>query len=165
MYKYLSEQKMTLEELKKDYHRFAKMLHSDNGGNDEEMKMLNAEYAELFAKVKDVHITKDGEEYRKETTEAPEEFTDLIQELLKMNGIRIEVIGCFIWVSGETRPHKETLKSLSFQWHRKKQCWYKSPAGYRRFGKGEYSMDRIRGMYGTQYEEKVQLNEIEEQAS
>lgn len=26
----------------------------------------------------------------------------------------IEVIGCFVWVSGDTKPHKEELKKLRF---------------------------------------------------
>ena len=38
---------------------------------------------------------------------------------------------------------------MSFRWHSKKKMWYKSPEGYKRYGKKEYSIDEIRGMYGT----------------
>ena len=42
-----------IEELKKQYYRLAKMYHSDiNGGGDEAMKEVNAEYSALFAKYK-----------------------------------------------------------------------------------------------------------------
>lgn len=147
--KYLNENIKTLEELKKDYHRLCLKLHPDVDGSDEEMKILNAEYETLFERVKNVHVNKDGEMYEKETQETPEEFQWLIAELLKLDGIEIEIIGCFVWVFSNTKPHKERLKELGFKWHRKKSCWYRSPEGYRRWGGGEYSMDDIRMMYTT----------------
>lgn len=147
--KYLRESIKTLEELKKEYHWLCLQLHPDVGGSDEEMKNLNAEYEQLFKRVKNVHINKDGETYERETEETPEAFQELIAELLKMDGIEIEIIGCFVWVSGNTKPHKEQLKALGFKWHSKKLCWYKSPDGYRRWGKGEYTMEDIRTMYSS----------------
>lgn len=94
--KYLSESIRTLEELKKTYHRLCLKLHPDVGGSDEEMKILNAEYETLFERVKNVHVNKDGEIYEKETQETPQEFQWLINELLKLDGIEIEIIGCFV---------------------------------------------------------------------
>ena len=120
--KYLSESIRTLEELKKSYHRLCLKLHPDVGGSDEEMKILNAEYEELFERVKNIHVNKVGETYEKETQETPQEFQTLIAELLKLDGIEIEIIGCFVWVSGDTKPHKEQLKALGFRWHSKKKC-------------------------------------------
>lgn len=81
--------------------------------------------------------------------ETPQEFQWLIAVLLKLGGIEIIIIGCFVWITGDTKPHKERLKTLGFRWHSKKRCWYKSPDGYRRWGKGEYTMDEIRGMYSS----------------
>ena len=147
--RYLNENIKTLEELKKTFHRLCLKLHPDIGGSDEEMKILNAEYEQLFERVKNIHVNKDGETYEKETQETPQEFQSLIAELLKLDGIEIEIIGCFVWVSGNTKPHKEQLKALGFRWHSKKKCWYKSPDNYHRWGGGEYSMDDIRMMYTT----------------
>lgn len=147
--RYLSDNISTLEELKKEYHWLCLKLHPDVGGSDEAMKELNAEYETMFERVKKVHINKDGETYERDTEETPQEFQWLINELIKLENITIEIIGCFIWVSGDTKPHKEKLKALGFKWHRKKGCWYRSPAGYRRWGGGDYSMDDIRSMYKT----------------
>lgn len=144
--KYLKDNIRTLEELKKAYHRLCLKLHPDVGGSDDEMKILNAEYEQLFERVKNVHVNKDGETYKKETQE---EFQWLIAELLKLDGIEIEIIGCFVWITGDTKPHRERLKTFGFRWHSKKKCWYKSPDNYHRWGGGEYSMNDIRMMYTT----------------
>jgi len=66
-----------------------------------------------------------------------------------MDDIVIEVIGCFVWVSGDTKPYKEILKSLKFKWHSKKICWYLAPEDYRTRSRKDYEMDEIRAMYGT----------------
>ena len=156
--KYLNNIK-TLEDLKKAYRGWAMKLHPDLGGIDEEMKILNAEYEALFAQVKDIHVNKDGQEYHKESSEAPQDFIKIINELLMLNGIHIEVIGCFLWVSGNTKPHKDTLKRLGLKWHNKKACWFLSPEGYRRRGNQEYSMEYIRDLYGVQYDEETRREE------
>lgn len=157
--KYLKNIK-TLEELKKEYRKWAMKLHPDMGGSTEDMQILNAEYEALFARVKDIHTNKDGQEYRKATNEAPQDFIKIINELLKLGGIHIEVIGCFLWVSGDTKPHKDKLKALGLKWHNKKSCWFLSPEGYRRQGNQEYSMDYIRDLYGVQYDEETSQEEI-----
>ena len=141
----------TLEELKAMYRKLAMLHHPDRGGDTETMKTVNAEYDALFPNLKDVHKTKDGETYtaRQSTTETADQFKDLISELMKMDNITIEVIGCFVWVTGDTKPHKEQLKALKFKWHTKKLAWYLAPDDYRKRSRKEYALDEIRSMYGT----------------
>ena len=142
----------TLEELKKEYRKLAMANNPDRGGDAEIFKAVVNEYHKLFETLKDVHKTKEGKTYRKATNEKPNDFIDLINVLLKMDGIHIEVIGCFVWVSGNTKPHKDGLKALKFRWHTEKKCWYKAPDDYVRRGKTKYTMSEIRDMYGVQYE-------------
>lgn len=159
--KYLKNIK-TLEQLKKEYRTWAVKLHPDRGGSTAEMQELNAEYEALFSKVKDLHTNKDGEEYHKESVETPHEFVEIIDQLMKLNNIHIEIIGSFLWVTGETKPYREILKSLGMKWHSKKACWFLSPAGYRRHGKREYALDEIREMYGVEYDEEIHRRELQE---
>lgn len=156
--KYLKDSIKTLEELKKEYRRMALKLHPDVGGSNEDMKELNAEYDIMFKKVSSVHMNMEGKFYEKETEETPNEFIDLIEKLIHMDGIEIEIIGCFVWVSGDTKPHKDDLKALGFRWHNKKKCWYKAPKDYRPRSRRDYSMDEIREMYG---DIKVSKNDFE----
>ena len=141
----------TLEELKKQYRELAHKHHPDNGGDTATMQAVNGEYSALFPKLKDIHQTKDGETYtaKNESNETAEQFIDLINELMRMDDIVIEIIGCFVWVTGNTKPYKEILKGLKFQWHSKKIAWYLKPEDYKRKSRKDYGLDEIRAMYGT----------------
>lgn len=144
----------TLEELKKAYYKLAMKMHPDKGGDAEEMKVLNNEYDTWFAKVSHIHTNKEGKTYEKQTNEKPQEFKDIIDNLMQMNGITIEVIGSFIWVGGvaqgDINKHK-VLKGMKFKWHKVKELWYKAPDGYRKYNKKQYSMDEVRDMFGTRF--------------
>ena len=141
----------TLEELKQQYRALAMQHHPDRGGCVETMKSVNNEYNVLFDQLKDTHKTKDGEIYtaKNPTNETAEQFKDLISELMQMDEIEIEIIGCFVWVTGNTKQYKDRLKALKFQWHNKKTAWYLKPEDYKRRSRKDYSLDDIRQMYGT----------------
>ena len=151
MCKYFTPTPTTLEELKAQYRKLAMQHHPDRGGNLEAMQAVNAEYDRLFPLLKDTHQTKDGETYtaRQATSETAEHFKALVDELMRMDNIVIEIIGCFVWLTGETRPHKEQLKGLGFKWHSKKTAWYLDPEDYRRRSRKDYALDEIREMYGS----------------
>jgi len=151
MKKFFTPTPETLEELKAQYRQLAQQHHPDKGGDTATMQAINAEYDMLFPQLKDVHKTKDGEKYtaRQENTETADQFKDLITQLMRMDDIVIEVIGCFVWVMGDTKPHKEQLKALGFKWHSKKSAWYLAPEDYRKRSRREYGLDEIRSMYGT----------------
>jgi len=159
-YKYFTPIPETAEELKRLYKKLAVIYHPDNGGDTEEMKKVNSEYAELFEQLKKVHTNAQGERYTKETTETPEQFINIINELIRFEGVLIEIIGSFIWVSGNTKSYKDQLKALGFKWSPNKSSWYLAPEGYKRRSHKNYSMDDIRGMYGSQEVENQPYKKI-----
>lgn len=148
------------EDLKELYRELAMANHPDRGGDLETMKAINAEFDTAFERLKDIHrsIKDDAEDNpyytaQKSTTETAGEFRDIIEALLRMDGITVELIGRWIWVTGNTKEYKDTLKAMGFKWAAKKQAWswHKAEDGSR--SRGKYSMDQIRARYGaTQYE-------------
>jgi len=143
----------TCEELKKLYRKLAMLHHPDCGGNVEVMKAVNSEYETRFVQLKDIHRNAQGEKYtaRETSAEVPEDFIDIINILIHFENVQIEIIGQFIWVSGDTRPYKDILKELCFRWHTQKKNWYLAPAWYVKINrKRKYTMEEIRRMWGTQ---------------
>ena len=140
----------TAEELKKAYRTWAKKLHPDLGGNAEEFKVMQAEYERLWERLKNVHQNAQGETYTKETTETPQEFINIINTLVRLNGVQVELCGSWIWASGNTQPYKDTLKSLKFRWSHKKKAWYYHTEPYRKRSHRELTLDEIREMFGSQ---------------
>lgn len=151
-YTYFIPTPTTSEELKSLYRKLATKHHPDAGGDNATMQAVNAEYTALFTKLKDTHRNAEGTVYTSSnpTDELPEEFMEIIDRLIRMDNINIEIIGRFIWVSGDTKPHKDQLKDMKFRWHSKKFCWYLAPEDYRKRSRKQYSMDDIRQMYGSQ---------------
>lgn len=62
-----------------------------------------------------------------------ERITDaLVKALNDTKGVKAEMLGTWLWVTGDTKAHKDTLKELGFIWSGKKQAWYLSPYPLRR---------------------------------
>ena len=112
----------TLDELKAEYRRLAMANHPDRGGDVETMKQINADHDAAFEILKKRH-NESADEYH-QTTETAEEFRDIIEALLKLDGLTVELCGCWLWISGNTREHKEALKAAGCRWSKKKAMWY-----------------------------------------
>lgn len=93
--------------------------------------------------------TFDVEAYLTETADAEDRITDeLVAALDNTKDIEAELIGTWLWVTGNTRDHKDVLKALGFRWSGKKQAWYMSPAPVKRGYRTKYSnMDAVRRAY------------------
>ena len=123
----------TIEELKKEYKTLCKKYHPDickQENATEIMQEINSEYDE---KIKT----------------ATQGNNDIINDLLNIDTLIIEIIGVFVWVSGDTRTHKEKLKELGYRYSSNKKMWYyvlDKGLKYRRGTKK--SIDDIKNKYG-----------------
>lgn len=146
------ENPTTLEELKQQYKKLAFKNHPDMGGSTEAMQEINSEYEILCKELATVHKNAEGEYYRSpaDKAEAPEEFIEIIDKLIRMDGIEVELCGSWLWVTGDTKPHKDELKEMKFRWSSNKSAWYFHHGAFRKKGEKILSLDEIRGMYGSE---------------
>lgn len=141
----------TLEELKKQYKSLALKHHPDLGGNTQEMQEINSEYDKLFEVLKNTHKSATGKVYTtKETTETPNVYKNIINKLINLVGIDIEICGSWLWITGDTKPHKELLKTLKFKWSKSKSAWYYHTDKHRKHNNKAFTLDEIRDLYGSE---------------
>jgi curved DNA-binding protein CbpA len=140
----------TLEELKKQYKRLVTENHPDKGGKTEDMQEINAEYDTLFAKLKNIHRTADGQTYTKETSETKDEYKNILNKLVSIEDINIEICGSWIWITGNTYSRRNILKELKFKFSNNKKAWYYHEEGYRKHGNKSFTLDEIRDFYGSE---------------
>lgn len=127
-----------INEAKKIYKQLAKKLHPDVGGTDELFKMLNSIYN---------NILEHGIYFSNET-KFDLELEKIISQILHYENIVIEVVGSWIWLSGETKSIKDKLKELNFKWASKKKMWYYGEMKGR--NPKEKSLDEIKSKYGCE---------------
>ncbi len=143
----------TAEDVKQVYKQLVKKLHPDNNpGTDttKEFQEMQAEYRTAWDRLKNKHVNADGEAYEKATDETADEYIDLINRLFGLDGIEIELCGSWLWITGNTKEHKDTLKEMGFKWACKKSAWYYHRDPWiRRTRKGGMPLDEIRMKYGS----------------
>ena len=149
-----------IEDVKETFKKLVKELHPDNGGDAEAFKAMMNEYTSVFNRLKSIHRSAEGEEYTKETTETPEEFAEVIQSIIHLAGITIEIIGSWVWVTGNTYPYRETLKENRFFWSKPKKAWYYTGAEEKIRRRGRYTMEQVRSRYGSQTVKSDRVKEI-----
>lgn len=132
---------VTPEVIKAAYREASKKYHPDiNPAGAEMMKMVNSANDSL----KDYtgHIKEQGTDYG-----------DLLNEALNavfcLSGLMIELCGAWVWITGDTRCHKEHLKVAGFKWASKKKAWYFRPEEYRSRSRGKSTLEEIREKYGS----------------
>ena len=150
----------TLDELRKQYKDLLKKYHPDNGGSEDITKAINVEYEKLFKILKDNHSrqdTADNNAYDKQSSydnmkydfAEDELLREMLQKVIYLSDITIEIIGAWLWISGNTYHHRKELKELGFKFASQKKCWYWHSESFRKKSHRHLSMDDIRDYYGS----------------
>ncbi len=153
----------TLEELRRQYRDLLKQYHPDNkNGSTEATKEINAEYDKLFKILKDRHESKSADSNQGSTNRTQSTYNDnmydwendvalreVLQKVINFDGIEIEIVGQWIWISGNTYSYKNELKEIGFKWASQKKQWFWHGEQFRKKSHKTLSMDEIRNYYGS----------------
>jgi len=137
----------TLEEVKALYKKLAKENHPDAGGDTAIMQEINTEYAFATARIAKGAGMSDAE--ADEEIRLSEEYRQIIEAIINLPGIVIELVGRWLWVSGNTYPVRKALSEAELSYHGKKKVWFYNPDEYKRRGTNK-SLDEIKAKYGSE---------------
>lgn len=135
----------SLEEVKRRYKELALIHHPDRGGNTATMQEINNEY-ENIKKNPFFEFAKQSQAQQDDFLRYP----DLIDQVIKLHGVIVELIGDWLWLSGNTYPHRTILKDLGFFFAPKKLMWYYRPPEYKAPNSKPMDIEEIRNKYGSE---------------
>lgn len=146
----------TQEEIKLAYRKACATFHPDrNPAGLEMMKLVNAAYQALSD-----YVAGSCQEESPADFNYGEQLNAALNLLISL-GLEIELCGSWLWVHGNSYPHREILKENGFMWAPVKKLWYFRPADYKSKGRGKMTIDQIREKHGSQkvsFGTKQQLN-------
>lgn len=132
---------LTPDVVKRAYREACKKYHPDiNPAGDEMMKIINQAYEAL-------------KNYSGNIREQQANYSDLLNDalnaVLPLPGLFIEICGAWVWITGDTKTHRETIKQAGFKWANKKKAWYFRPEQFRSRSRGGATLEEIREKYGS----------------
>ena len=123
--------KMSTSETLEDLKRVYADEYSEVRYDVDLLKDLNLAYEDNFDAVRCMHRTKGGKVYSTESApnhEGVAWFPEFVEAISNMKDVEYNIEGTWLWVSGNTKPHREELKRLGLRWAPKRKMWYKKPA-------------------------------------
>jgi hypothetical protein len=117
----------TVEEIKSHYRRLAVKYHPDKGGDLRIMQAINQQYHDALKRCDGQTRTEGEKEYRyKYEADVEQAVVDKIAVLIGLGheDLTIALIGTWLWVTGNTRAHKDQLKALGLKYHAGREAWF-----------------------------------------
>ncbi len=111
------------DDIKQAYHRKAAQYHPDrNPVGSEIMKLINQAYDLVKNEQEDIIVF-----HNEQMAHYPSTLGAAINAISALAGLNIDICGLWVWVSGESRTHKDVLKAAGYRYAPKKQRWYYRP--------------------------------------
>lgn len=118
----------TPDEIRAAFNRLAAIHHPGNGGAAATYRELERQYLEALKQADGVEMRKEsGETYAYKYIETAERtIAEKINQLLSLGlaGVKVMLIGKWIWVDGDTKPNRAALKGAGMKWHSHREKWF-----------------------------------------
>lgn len=137
-----------IETLRKRYRELQKQNHPDNGGDEETMKEINAEYDAVFSQMSRENKA-DGECFTEKDKAEDTALREVLQKIIHINA-DIEIVGNWLWVEKGSYEYRQLLKEVGFHYASRKRAWYWHYGEWHRRSKREITLDEIRMKYGSE---------------
>ena len=113
------------------------------------MQQINLQYEKLSANLinGNINFTQEQKTYE---TKASEELIKKVQEVITLEGVMIEIIGNWIWITGNTYPVRKKIKEKGFTFLKKKAAWIWHSEEYKKMNSKKYDLESIRQMWGSE---------------
>lgn len=137
---------ITLDQCKTAYKKACMKFHPDrNPGGTQMMQAVNAAWTYLQG----LDWTRPVNNAEGKDASYGDDLMAAINAIIDLEGIEIEVCGAWVWVSGNTKEHKDKIKEAGYKWASKKFMWYFRPTEWKSFNRGKWDMDKIREAHGS----------------
>jgi hypothetical protein len=113
-------------------------------GQDEMLEAIKNEYSTLMSVVTE---SKPVEEVKEKESMAG--IIKVLQERINPEGLKLEVLGKYLWLSGSTFAVREGLKQLGFRYSPDKKSWYWRAEADRSSNTKPIPLEMIREKYGA----------------
>jgi len=149
-----------LKELREMYYNLVKEYHPDRNATKSEaeilryneiMKEINNEYENFSKKLpKERGVNFEDREDQEREQHISDVYREIVNSLLQYDLIKIELIGTWIWISGNTYQIRNELKAAGFLFSGSKKMWYWRPEDQKNYkSRGGQDIDFIRAKYGS----------------
>lgn len=164
---YFTSWTLTSAEAKKEYHTLVRENHPDLHQDEvlkytEIMKVVNDEFAKIMAmSLRSENVNFDGMKdesgHAVYSEDIARKIAEIIESIFHMSGIEIEIVGCWVYVGGNSYPYRQELGSLGFRWSGTKKKWYIAPYKLNKRIRGRFTYEQVKALHGST---KVETREV-----
>jgi hypothetical protein len=106
-----------LDALKKQYIKLSKKYHPDAGGTTIQFQQLQNEYNILLNKI--LNNSQLNQSQKQNEKDLDLAIREIVDNLVNIDGLNVELIGKWLWISGNTYPVKTILKQAGLTFIKK----------------------------------------------
>ena len=134
-----------LDDLKLRFRKLCIKLHPDHGGNKEDFIEMYNQYEMILKSGKFQFKSKYEQEHEYAFLEY---LKPILAKIIHLDNIHVEIIGTWIWVSGDTFNRREYFKECGFMFSGGKKAWFYNGESKKSRTFKKYSIEDLRDKWG-----------------